>query len=104
MPTPAVKIGEPLRKKTSIKLRVDLWRAAKIQAMDEQRGLQESLRQPWSCTSRPPRSEEIVTKGDLWDLWRRVSDRPAVEQVGFDGWIRKAARSSARPAYAYPDK
>lgn len=38
---PASKPAEPPRKKTSIKLRVDLWRAAKIQAMDEQRGLQE---------------------------------------------------------------
>lgn len=38
---PALKPAEPPRKKTSIKLRVDLWRAAKIQAMDEQRGLQE---------------------------------------------------------------
>lgn len=28
-----------------------------------------------------------MTKDDLRGLWRRVADRPAIEQVGLDGWI-----------------
>lgn len=39
-----------------------------------------------------------MTKDDLRGLWRRVADRPAIEPVGFDGWLARVDHLTAKAA------